>query len=287
MHRILRIEAALEHALAGATRTPCPPKLVEGMRHAVFGGGGRLRPRLTVLAAEALGDDTPHLTDAAAAAVELIHCASLVHDDLPAFDDADLRRGQPTVHRLYGEPLAVLTGDALIIRAFEFVAEIGGDHPDRMARIILALGQAAGAPRGITAGQGWESEDDPDLSVYHRLKTGALFEGAVIAGVVAAGGDPAPWRGVGTRLGEAYQVADDLKDLLGHAAADGKEVRRDVALGRPNAALQLGVEEAVDRMRALVDRALDAVPDLEGAAPMKHWIQQHLALAARPEEARA
>lgn len=117
-----RIEQALDAAIAHLEAPGAPPRLAEALRYAVFPGGHRIRPRLCLSVARACGDDDPGASDAAAAAIELIHCASLIHDDLPCFDDAPLRRGQPSVHAAYGEPLAVLAGDALIVSAFETLA---------------------------------------------------------------------------------------------------------------------------------------------------------------------
>ncbi len=121
MDALARIESSLADAVLSAEASGAPPRLAAAMRHAVFPKGARIRPRLTLAVAAACGDDQPRLASAAAAAIELLHCASLVHDDLPCFDDADMRRGRPSVHRAFGEPLAVLAGDALIVLAFQTV----------------------------------------------------------------------------------------------------------------------------------------------------------------------
>ena len=156
-------------------------------------GGARIRPTILMSVALACGDDRPELSDAAAAALELIHCASLVHDDLPCFDDADLRRGKPSVHRAYSEPLAVLTGDSLIVLAFEVLARAAPHAPDRAMQLVLTLARQTGMPNGICAGQGWESEARIDLSAYHQSKTGALFIAATQMGAVAAGQEAEPY----------------------------------------------------------------------------------------------
>jgi geranylgeranyl diphosphate synthase type II len=132
------------------------------------------------------------MSDAAATAIELIHCASLVHDDMPCFDNADIRRGKPTVHRAYGEPLALLTGDTLIVAAFEVLARAAATDPERAVTLIRILGESTGMPGGICAGQGWESEDKIDLSAYHRAKTGALFTAATRMGAAARARSPTP-----------------------------------------------------------------------------------------------
>ena len=121
----LRVESALEAAVARSEGQSAPPLLAAAVRHAVFPGGARVRPHLCLAVAEACGDDCPEMADGAAAAIELLHCASLVHDDLPCFDDADTRRGKPSVHALFGAPLAVLAGDALIVMAFDVLARAG------------------------------------------------------------------------------------------------------------------------------------------------------------------
>jgi geranylgeranyl diphosphate synthase type II len=242
------------------------------VRHAVFPGGARVRPRLCLAVAGACGDDAPALTDAAAAAIELLHCASLVHDDLPCFDDSPLRRGLPSVHTAYGERLAVLAGDALIVLAFETLARGAAAAPERLVPLVLTVGGAVGMPLGICAGQAWECEPRVALSDYHQSKTGALFVAACVAGAQAAGADPAPWRQVGSRLGEAYQVADDLRDFAGDSDELGKPVHQDVQLGRPSAALELGVAGAVKRLRWLVGEAVAAVPECPGADLLKALI---------------
>jgi geranylgeranyl diphosphate synthase type II len=264
-----RIDEALGAALAHATAKGCPPGLAEAVRHAVFPGGARVRPRLCLAVASACGDDAPAVTDAAAAAIELLHCASLVHDDLPCFDDAPVRRGKPSVHKAFGERLAVLTGDALIVLAFETLTRGAASMPERLVPLLLTTGRAVGMPAGISAGQAWECEPSVALSDYHRSKTGALFIAACAAGAQAAGASPDPWRLVGERLGEAYQVADDLRDAVCKADELGKPVKRDAELGRPSATRELGVQGAVERLRQLVQGAIGAIPACPGASDLK------------------
>ena len=268
-----RIESALLAAIAKA-EAGAPPRLAGALRHAVFPGGARVRPRLCLAVAGACGDDQPALSDAAAASLELLHCASLVHDDLPCFDDAPLRRGRPSVHRAFGEPLAVLSGDALIVLAFETLARAGSGSPERLVKLLLALGKAAGAPYGLVSGQAWESEPTIVLEAYHQAKTGSLFTAATMSGALAAGADPAPWRAMGAKLGEAYQVADDLLDAVGDSNDGGKPTLRDAALSRPSAVALLGVKGAVARLRGLVGDAMDSVPDCPGREPLQQLTMQ-------------
>jgi geranylgeranyl diphosphate synthase, type II len=264
MDAITRIERTLDASLAQAEAPGGPPLLAAAMRHAVFPRGARIRPRLCLAVAAACGDDQPAASNGAAAAIELLHCASLVHDDLPCFDDADTRRGRPTVHRAFGAPLAVLAGDALIVLAFQTLAWGAAQAPRRLPPLLLAIGRAVGAPHGIAAGQAWECEPTTDLHEYQRAKTGALFAAATIAGAAAAGADPEPWRTLGERLGEAYQVADDIGDVLSDPGALGKPTGQDKALGRPNAALTMGVAGAMQHLEALANAAAESVPPCPG-----------------------
>ena len=242
------------------------------MRHAVFPRGARIRPRLCLAVAAACGEDAPAVTEAAAAAIELLHCASLVHDDLPCFDNADTRRGRPTVHRGFGEPLAVLAGDALIVLAFQALAHGAALTPQRLAPLMLTIAGSVGVPFGIVAGQAWECEDTVDLAQYQREKTGALFAAATVAGAAAAGAEAELWRALGARLGEAFQVADDILDATANPDAVGKPVGKDVALDRPSAVRELGLDGAIMRLDTLAAAVVDAVPPCPGAVALRSHI---------------
>jgi geranylgeranyl diphosphate synthase type II len=268
-----RIENALRSALEAATGPGCPPRLQAAVQHAVFPGGARIRPQLTLAVARACGDDEPALTDAAAAAVELLHCASLVHDDLPCFDDAPLRRGQPSVHSAFGERLAVLTGDALIVTAFEVLARAGASRPARLVPLLRTVAAGVGMPGGIVAGQAWECEPRVSLREYQRLKTGALFTAATRAGALAAGGDAEAWAGLGDCLGEAYQVADDIRDVAAQPEWLGKPIGQDLALGRPSVALEKGMDAALAQFEGLVLAAIEAVPECRGAPLLRALVR--------------
>ncbi len=273
MDPLHRIERGLDRALTFATATKRPPLLCKAVRHAVFAGGARVRPRLCLAVAGACGDKYPAASDAAATAIELLHCASLVHDDLPCFDDAGLRRGKPTVHVTFGEPIAVLVGDALIVLAFETIARECALTPDRIAPLIATIGRAVGMPHGIVSGQAFESEPEILLAEYHRTKTAALFTGATASGAIAAGADPQPWLAVGEGLGAAYQVADDLRDKLADLEETGKPCQQDQANGRPNAVDELGVAGTIAQLRQLVDEAVATVPDCPGGDALKALIK--------------
>jgi geranylgeranyl diphosphate synthase type II len=202
-----------------------------------------------------------------------MHCASLVHDDLPCFDDADMRRAKPSVHLQFGEPIAVLTGDALIVLAFETVARGAKRSASRMSSLLTILADAVGSPKGIVAGQAWECEAAVSLSDYQRAKTGALFVGSTLAGAAAAGVDQTPWRTLGEKIGEAYQVADDLRDVLCDAAELGKPIGQDAVRSRPNAAAELGIGGAKSRLVELVDAAVGSIPDCPGAVELRKLIR--------------
>lgn len=270
-----RIEAAMSGALYVAQSGAAPPRLGAALPYAVFPGGARIRPTILMSVALACGDDRPGLTDAAAAALELIHCASLVHDDLPAFDDADIRRGKATVHRAFSEPLAVLTGDSLIVLAFEVLARAGKDAPERALQLVSHLAMRTGMPFGICAGQGWESESSVNLGAYHRAKTGALFMAATQMGAIAAGQDAEPWEELGARIGEAFQVADDLKDALMAPEDMGKPAGQDQMHGRPSAVVELGVSGAVDHLRAILGGAIASIPSCPGEAMLAQMVRAY------------
>jgi geranylgeranyl diphosphate synthase type II len=268
-----RIDFALQEALALVAAPSASPLLAAAMRHAVFPGGARIRPQLCLAVACACGDPQPALSDAAATAIELLHCASLVHDDLPCFDAAALRRGLPSVHAAFGERIAVLTGDALIVLAFQVLALGAAGHPARLRPLLLLLAQRVGAPHGIVAGQALECEPRVTLAAYHLAKTGSLFAACTEAGALAAGADPAPWRDFGLSLGEAYQVADDVRDVVATTHALGKPVGRDRELQRPSSASELGLGGAIEHFDRLVARAIAAVPSCDGAALLRELVR--------------
>jgi geranylgeranyl diphosphate synthase type II len=266
------IEHGLDAMLERGAAAGAPPALVGAVRHAVFPGGARVRPRLCLAVAAACGAADSPLALGAALSLELLHCASLVHDDLPCFDDAPTRRGRPSVHAAFGERLAVLAGDALIVLAFESLASGAAVAPTRLPALLTVIGRGVGMPAGIVAGQAWECERECVLADYQRAKTGALFVAATAAGAVAAGADPAPWRSLGECLGDAYQVADDLRDACAEPEEIGKPVGRDAALGRPSVVTQRGVVGASAYLESLVRRAIEAIPPCAGADGLRELV---------------
>lgn len=257
-------EKALTAALNAACSADCPPRFAAALRHAVFPGGARVRPKLVMAVAQACGDAKADAMLAGACAIEMLHCASLVHDDLPCFDGADFRRGKPSVHVAFGERLAVLAGDALIVEAFAVTAA----YP----QLVRIISEATGASRGICAGQAWECEDKMDLVRYQRAKTGALFAACTMAGAAAAGRDPAPWRETGMLIGEAFQVADDLRDVGGVSADIGKPVGQDAAHGLPNMVSELGFDGAASHLEGLLEQVTKSIPACPGRAALGQQI---------------
>lgn len=253
---------ALEERLRkifGEVARRSPSRLKQAMDYALFPGGGRVRPRMCLEVFSSLGGKDLDFAMRAAAAVEFLHCGSLVHDDLPCFDNAITRRGKPSLHVAFGESTAVLVGDGLISAAFEVVAASSQVTAGRVVEAARILGAALSASDGLVAGQAMESEDAISVIDVHRAKTGALFGASAALGALAAGVDTAPWRAYGLTVGRAYQLADDLADT--DAIADlGKPNNRDIFLGRPNAVLSYGRRTAVQKFNLCLEEAIDSIP---------------------------
>lgn len=278
-----RIEAALERAIGKITVTPCPSRLAAAIRYAIFPGGGRVRPGLCLAVARACGDQAPYVADAASVAVELLHCASLVQDDLPCFDDATVRRGRASLHEQFGEAVAVLVGDALIVSAFAEVAAHVTHNPSGCAEMLHTLAVAAGAPAGIAAGQAWESEQTVDIDAYHHAKTAALFEAAAVTGAIAAGGNPAHWRETGSLLGSLYQLADDLADALGESATLGKPTHQDESHARPSLVATLGPARSLQMLDEKLQETLQSIPACRDRETIEQFVTRAAARLCPPE----
>jgi geranylgeranyl diphosphate synthase type II len=264
-----RINRALELCLPAEQ---IPASLFNAMRYSIMAGGKRLRPLLTLAAAEALGVDGVRVMDIACA-VELIHTYSLIHDDLPAMDDSDLRRGKPTCHRVYGEAVAILAGDALLTLAFALLARYGLEKGCARAACLISaeLAAAAGAA-GMVGGQVLDLEAEgqlPDLAGLdrmHRLKTGALIRAAVRSGALAGGAAPRELEALseyGSRLGLAFQIIDDLLDREGTAAELGKKTGVDQGRGKATYPALIGQTAARRRAEALHAEAVSFLDGLE------------------------
>lgn len=242
-----------------------PERLMAAMRHGVLNGGKRLRPFL-VMESAALFDASGEAAIRVAAALECIHCYSLVHDDLPSMDNDDLRRGQPTVHRAYDEATAILAGDALLTLAFDIVADEATPlSAERRAALVLALARAAGVG-GMAGGQmldlqaAAERPDEAGIIRLQAMKTGALIRFACEAGAVVAGAAPSDRERLaefGSAVGLAFQLADDLLDVTADAETVGKATGKDAAAGKATLVALHGVDWARQQLSGLVDQAHD------------------------------
>lgn len=280
-----RAETALELALPPSTSSP--QRLHAAMRHAVLNGGKRMRPLLVYATGTALGA-APETLDAAATAVELIHCYSLVHDDLPAMDDDALRRGQPTVHVAFDEATAILAGDALQTLAFETLAAAPQPASQRVA-MLAELARASGVA-GMCGGQALDIDATgqritlAQLERLHALKTGALLRCAIRLGALAAAANPSQGAALDSfadALGLAFQIRDDLLDIEGDAATLGKTAGKDLAQDKATFPALLGVEASHARLAELAScmqvqlERLDA--DTSALAALAHRVihRQH------------
>jgi farnesyl diphosphate synthase len=240
-------------------------RVINAMRYAALGQGKRLRPFLVVESAALFG--VPRARSLrVGAALECLHCYSLVHDDLPAMDDDNLRRGKPTLHRAFDEATAILAGDALLTYAFEILAD-EATHPDPQVRLnlISGLAKAAGVA-GMVGGQMLDIEAESrvgsslsDISLIQSLKTGALFRYACEAGALLAGADPGPLRQYADNIGLAFQIADDILDVESTPQALGKATQKDKGKGKATFVDLLGLDEARVRADALADQAVLAL----------------------------
>ncbi len=262
-----QLKEEIERALAeyATFEADCPRRLQEAIRYVLLGPGKRIRPILTLCAAEACGGTTAAALPAACA-VEMVHAYSLVHDDLPAMDDDDLRRGRPTCHVVYDEALAILVGDALLSRAFEILAtEL--PSPDITAACCAALGTASGAT-ALVGGQAADlagpsaSADLQELEAIHRRKTGALINCALQLGALAARAtdeERETLRGYGQRLGLAFQILDDLLDVQGDEQRVGKRLGKDQDKNKLTFPSLLGIQESRERAERLVEECIALV----------------------------
>lgn len=260
-----RTERALEAALPAADEPPT--RLHEAMRYGILDAGKRLRPTLVYLAGEALQAE-PESLDAPAVAVECIHGYSLIHDDLPAMDDDELRRGRPTCHRAFDEATAILAGDALQSLAFRVLASAEGLESTKRAQMLATLAEAVGS-RGMAGGQALDLAaegrfpDQTELETMHRHKTGALIRACVRLGALAAAEAPpsalAQLDAFARAAGLAFQVQDDVLDVAGDAAVTGKATGGDASRDKATFPALLGLDGARDYARRLGDEALAAL----------------------------
>ena len=276
-----RIESVLDKYLPLAT---CEPALLHGaMRYASLGGGKRIRPVLVYAAGRVL--ETPaRPLDAIAASIEFIHAYSLIHDDLPAMDDDELRRGRPTCHKAYDEATAILAGDALQALAFEVLAgELPPNNPHGMA-VIHKIASACGSV-GMAGGQALDLSavgqpiSEATLIKMHRLKTGALIKAAVLTPAILRGADPETINHLGSYgdcIGLAFQVHDDILDETGNSDVIGKNTQADRALNKPTFPSVLGMEESIRKASELRDKALFHLQAMQGDTSCLAWVAEYV-----------
>lgn len=277
--RIVLVDALLQRSLPGEEILPA--RLHQSMRYSVFAGGKRLRPVLVIAAAEAVGGRSEQVLHVACA-LEMIHTYSLIHDDLPAMDDDNFRRGRPTCHHEFDEATAILAGDALLTEAFRLLADPvhnRGAAPERVLQVLEIVAHAAGS-RGMVGGQAVDMEsegkevDFPTLEYIHTHKTGALILASVKSGALLAGADEVQLTAL-TRYAEsaglAFQVADDILDIVGDQSCIGKDVGSDAARGKATYPALLGLADSRQRADELYERAIAA---LEPLGPLAEPLRQ-------------
>ena len=248
-----------------------PERLHRAMRYSLLAGGKRLRPALVLTAGEALGGDTDDLMPAACA-IEMIHTYSLIHDDLPAMDNDDLRRGRPTCHKAFGEAVAILAGDALLTQAFRVLAaDLPQRDAQRQVRVIREISTAAGTVDALIGGQMADIEGEGKtveasmLEYIHRSKTGAMITASVVVGGIIAGGDDdqiEKLREYGECIGLAFQIADDILDVTSTSERLGKTPGKDLAANKATYPAIHGISASEARARELVDQASSIVSGL-------------------------
>ena len=276
---VTRIELFLTHLLSKGNSLP----LFEAMRYAVLNGGKRLRPLFVYATGEALGS-SPDRLDAPAAAIELIHCYSLIHDDLPAMDNDDLRRGKPTSHKVFGEATAILAGDALLTLAFEILSDpkLNPIPAEQQIQMIQILSEKSGM-RGMIEGQALDLASEgkhqtisfEDLCQIHNKKTGALIEAAVTLGTIASLGSESIQTNHNIQsiipklqeyarcIGLTFQIQDDILDMTSDAKTLGKSIGKDQQQNKATFPSRLGLKQAKQHAKALYEKTLQAIAFLE------------------------
>ena len=253
-------------------QTPQAQAFIDALAYSSLAGGKRIRAMLVYMAANACQTDnapTAAMTDAAAAAIELVHCYSLIHDDLPAMDDDDLRRGKPSCHVQFGEANAILAGDALQTLAFELLANEGDGKAELRIGLVRELSRASGA-NGMVGGQAIDlavvnqNISYDELVNMHALKTGALIDAATHMGCLCAGGNSEQAKALrhyAQAIGLAFQVQDDILDIEGSSEQTGKPQGTDIAANKPTYPAIMGLSEAKAKAQSLCDEALEALTD--------------------------
>lgn len=281
---------AVERTIEPLLVVPSGPeaRVVEAMRYAFFSGGKRLRPFLVLASADLFGVDKKQALRVAAA-VECVHCYSLIHDDLPAMDDDDVRRGKPTVHKAFDEATAILAGDALMTLAFEILSsEYSHPDPNVRLKLIQELAKASGH-HGMVGGQMIDLTADEhalgeaDIHRLQQMKTGALISYATEAGAILGHASPqaiSSIQGYARDLGLAFQIADDLLDVEGDASEVGKATGKDADAGKATLVSIMGVERARDQAAILADQAIEHLSGFDDKAALLRAVA-HFAIFRR------
>jgi len=263
-----------------------PQRLHKAMRYSIFAGGKRIRPILVIAAAEVFGKTAANVINIACA-IELIHTYSLIHDDLPAIDNDDLRRGLPTNHKVFGEAIALLAGDALLTKAFQIMSQpsaVSGQQSALILKSIHEIAKAAGST-GMVGGQVVDIESEgkevafPVLEYIHIHKTGELILASVRAGAILAGAENKELETItryGEAIGLAFQIADDIIDVEGNKEDVGKNIGGDAKKGKVTYPSILGVDESRKRARELVDMAITALKDFDRKAEPLREIARYI-----------
>lgn len=279
--RVTRIDAELDHYLPAGERLPA--SLHQAMRYSIFAGGKRIRPLLLLAACEAVGGEMRSGLPAACA-LEMLHTYSLIHDDLPAMDDDDYRRGRLTNHKVFGEGMAVLAGDGLLTLAFETLLSQPDVAPETLARVAREVAGAAG-PSGMVGGQAIDlgsegQQPTPEtMRMMHRLKTGALFRASLRAGALLAGGTDEEIQGLtdyAEQFGLAFQITDDILDVTGTEAVLGKPVGSDVKNQKATYVSIYGLPEAKRMAQSAVDESIRALERFGGRAWVLRSLSEYL-----------
>jgi len=280
---------SLASPFAGVDSSRYLSRLQQALHYSLLNGGKRIRPLLVHAAAAAVGTcERDEDLAMAASAVEMLHCYSLIHDDLPAMDDDDLRRGQATCHRAFDEATAILAGDALHSRAFELLTELPSCTASTRLELVSLLAAAAG-PRGMVGGQAidlgsvGQSIDETQLETLHRLKTGALIRAAVAMGGTIAGANPLQMQALdryGEAIGLAFQVQDDILDIEADTATLGKTQGADRALNKPTYPSILGMSGAKAKLLALHRGAGEALVDFDQGAQLLRQLCDYIVARA-------
>jgi len=276
------VDAALERLIPPATQRPT--SIHQAMRHSVFAGGKRLRPILCMEAAHMVAGSLPDGVEDLGAALEMLHTYSLIHDDLPALDNDDLRRGRPTCHKVFGEAIAILAGDALQTQAYEVLANLGCPAEARV-QIIAEIARGTGTIEGMIGGQVVDLEaertpPDADMLEYiHSAKTAALITSSLVSGAFYAGGDGpdvARLRVFGQSVGLAFQIVDDILDVTQTSEQLGKTAGKDTAAAKVTYPSLYGIDESRRRADALVREAFTALHPFGDRADVLKALAQYL-----------